>query len=106
MKTLIKAMLRHCGYDLRRYPAVEPAAPSRVAVFLRAWQRLGPPPAFIIDVGANHGAWTREALRFFPAAQYLMIEPQERLKTCSDDLLRGPFPAYRLCVAAPRNPAV
>ncbi|MFV0337000.1 MAG: FkbM family methyltransferase [Chthoniobacterales bacterium] len=46
-----------------------------------------PTPDFIIDVGANHGRWTRSALDYFPKTEFLMIEPQERLKNYSEDLL-------------------
>lgn len=44
-------------------------------------------PAHIIDVGANHGDWTRASLRFFPEAFYTLIEPQDNLKSHSRDLL-------------------
>ncbi|OFY88318.1 MAG: FkbM family methyltransferase [Bacteroidetes bacterium RIFCSPLOWO2_12_FULL_31_6] len=41
----------------------------------------------IVDIGANHGTWTREALLHFPNAHYTMIEPQEWLKPSFQDLL-------------------
>ncbi|MEO9967597.1 MAG: FkbM family methyltransferase [Reichenbachiella sp.] len=44
-------------------------------------------PKHIVDVGANHGSWTREALNHFPNAQYSMLEPQGWLKSSSQDLL-------------------
>jgi hypothetical protein len=44
-------------------------------------------PRHIIDVGANKGHWTRTALRYFPAVQYTLIEPQNRLKIHIQDLL-------------------
>jgi FkbM family methyltransferase len=31
----------------------------------------------VIDVGASDGSWSRECLRYFPDAQYLMVEAQE-----------------------------
>jgi FkbM family methyltransferase len=46
-------------------------------------------PRCIIDVGANRGIWTRAAMKFFPEAHYTMVEPQERLKEYSRDLLEG-----------------
>jgi FkbM family methyltransferase len=38
-------------------------------------------------IGANHGAWTRRALNYFPEAYYTLIEPQDYLKTHVQDLL-------------------
>lgn len=36
-------------------------------------------PKHIVDVGANHGTWTREALKYFPDANYSLFEPQHWL---------------------------
>ncbi|WNM20245.1 FkbM family methyltransferase [Flavobacterium capsici] len=44
-------------------------------------------PNHIVDIGANHGTWTREVLTYFPDAQYTLLEPQERLKASLQDLL-------------------
>jgi len=44
-------------------------------------------PKHILDVGANHGTWTREALKYFPDAYYTLIEPQNWLKPSFQDLL-------------------
>lgn len=48
---------------------------------------IGFVPKHIIDVGANHGTWTRESLKFFPDAFYTLIEPQEWLKSSVQDLI-------------------
>lgn len=40
-------------------------------------RRAGFQPSLIIDAGAFQGEWTQEALKVFPGAQVLMIEPQE-----------------------------
>jgi hypothetical protein len=29
----------------------------------------------IVDLGANHGSWTREAVQHFPRAHYTLVEP-------------------------------
>jgi FkbM family methyltransferase len=50
-------------------------------------KRQGFNPRQVIDVGANHGNWTRTAARFFPDAQYTLIEPQEFLKERVQDLV-------------------
>ena len=87
LKNLTKSALRSFGYEFRRYQA---PVPSRLRAFLRAWSRLIPPPTFIIDVGANHGVWTRSASSIFPTAKFLMVEPQERLQSYARDLLQQP----------------
>ena len=43
-------------------------------------------PKFIIDVGANHGDWTRLAKEIVPAARCLMIEPQLEMRQALNDL--------------------
>lgn len=47
-------------------------------------------PKHIIDVGANHGTWTREILKHFPGAYYTMIEPQGQMKESVKDILSNP----------------
>ena len=44
-------------------------------------------PKHIVDVGANHGMWTREALRFFPDSYYTLLEPQKSLEIFMKDIL-------------------
>jgi hypothetical protein len=44
-------------------------------------------PNHIVDVGANHGYWTRTALKYFPDAYYTLIEPQDYLRENVEDLL-------------------
>ncbi|AZB24432.1 FkbM family methyltransferase [Chryseobacterium bernardetii] len=51
-------------------------------------------PNFIVDIGANTGTWTREALKQFPDSSYLLIEPQEKLSANFHDLLQNPKIKY------------
>ena len=44
-------------------------------------------PKHILDVGANHGNWTRVALKYFPDIHYTLVEPQDDLKIYVQDLL-------------------
>ena len=46
-------------------------------------------PNHIVDVGANHGNWTRRALGYFPNAHYTLLEPQPWLKDSAADLLKS-----------------
>lgn len=48
---------------------------------------LGFIPKHIIDIGANHGTWTREVLKYVPEAYFTLIEPQNWLKSSFQDLL-------------------
>ena len=52
-------------------------------------KEMGFEPKYIIDVGANHGTWTREVLKYFPNAYYTLFEPQEWLKESFQDLLEN-----------------
>ena len=60
---------------------------SLLEVFFENLKAIGFTPNHIIDVGANHGTWTRETLKYFPNAHYTLIEPQEWLKSSLQDLL-------------------
>jgi FkbM family methyltransferase len=60
-------------------------------------------PGLIVDIGANIGDWTREALKFFPNASYLLIEPQEALSTRFQDLLHNPKIKYLPIGVGDRN---
>ena len=55
--------------------------------FFAALKGRGFSPRHIIDVGANRGYWTRDALEYFPEAYYTLIEPQDHLKDDVQDLL-------------------
>lgn len=44
-------------------------------------------PRHIVDVGANHGTWTREALKSFPNCHYTLFEPQAEMRNSIKDIL-------------------
>jgi FkbM family methyltransferase len=46
-------------------------------------------PSHIIDVGANHGTWTREVMVYFNRANFTLIEPQAHMKESVTDLLKS-----------------
>ena len=48
---------------------------------------MGFTPKHIVDIGANHGTWTREVLKHFPEAYYTLLEPQHWLKDSFKDIL-------------------
>ncbi len=57
------------------------------SVLFSTVKRFGFSPRLVLDIGANHGNWTRAALQYFPDAQYVLIEPQDHLKVCIQDLI-------------------
>jgi FkbM family methyltransferase len=85
MKRLIQALLAKFGFRLVRINDV-PKPNYGVDPFFSLLQRLGFAPKHILDVGANHGNWTRTALKYFPDARYTLVEPQDRLKSHIQDL--------------------
>jgi FkbM family methyltransferase len=86
MKALVQAALRPFGLQLRRIkhqhnPQFGPE------VLFSLLKEKGFAPRRIIDVGANHGHWTRRALIYFPTASYTLVEPQDFLKREVNDLI-------------------
>jgi FkbM family methyltransferase len=57
--------------------------------FFFALKKRGFAPRRIFDVGANRGFWTRTAMKYFPDASYVLVEPQERLREGVQDLIDG-----------------
>jgi FkbM family methyltransferase len=54
-------------------------------VLFSTLKRFGFSPRHVLDIGANHGNWTRAALPYFPEAEYVLIEPEDQLKTHVQD---------------------
>jgi FkbM family methyltransferase len=77
MKRLLQRTLGRVGLQLVRSETVISYSLSSYFALLK---RLGFVPRHIIDVGANRGNWTREAMRFFPDAHYTLVEPQDHLR--------------------------
>src|SRR5215831_7780241 len=82
MKQLVHALLGTLGLRLIR---LRNASGSLDSFFFILKER-GFAPKHIIDVGANHGDWTRTALKYFPEAYYTLVEPQDHLRTHVQDL--------------------
>ena len=56
-------------------------------IFFTNIKTMGFTPKHIIDVGANHGTWTREAIKHFPDSFYTLLQPQSWLQNSIKDLL-------------------
>ncbi len=52
------------------------------------FSRRGFQPACIVDVGANRGKWSQNAMLVYPDAEYLMLEPQAEMQPHLDRLCR------------------
>lgn len=76
-----RAHLEIVRNDLRLQERVPIAALTQhQAVNHLAWlaKKLGFEPKSVIDAGASDGRWTRAALKYFPDARYLLVEPLVR----------------------------
>ncbi len=88
VKTLLQSLLRPFGLRLARLQGVQ-RREFGAEVLFSVLRQAGFAPAHILDVGANHGNWTRTALQFFPGAQYTLLEPQDPLKVYIEDLRKA-----------------
>ncbi len=55
--------------------------------FYESLNRINFDVQHIVDIGANHGSWTRQALKYFPNAYFTLLEPQSWMKEDIQDLL-------------------
>ncbi len=70
-----------------------PGSPERgisdMVKFLENLRALGFQPASILDVGANYGLWSAEAIKIFPEARFCLIEPQDEMRQHLDYFCRS-----------------
>jgi len=88
MKRLLFSVLAKFGLRVVRIDD-GPKPSQGLEPFFALLKKLGFAPRHILDVGANRGLWTRTAIKYFPDAQYTLVEPQDHLKTHIQDLLDG-----------------
>jgi len=87
IKQFVQAGFRALGFRVTRLRNEPNLSPSALDSFFCALKARGFSPKHIVDVGANHGYWTRAALNYFPESYYTLIEPQDHLKEEVWDLL-------------------
>lgn len=105
IKRAIQATLKTFGYRLTR--VTEPSVPNcGLNNFFPLIKRLGFNPKHILDVGANRGNWTREAINYFPQAYYTLVEPQDELKIYIKDLVDHGFHLHWINAGASDQPGV
>ena len=73
-----------------RSKSVAESPNAAVARLLTSLKDMGMAPRHIVDIGANHGGWSRTALSIFPEVYLSIFEPQKRLKEHLADLARNP----------------
>lgn len=86
VKALIQSLLRPFGLRLSRLKN-DHGPDYGPSVLFATLKRFGFSPRHVLDIGANHGNWTRVALAYFPDAEYVLVEPQDHLKSCIQDLI-------------------
>lgn len=74
MKKLLVSLFSSVGLEIRRKKRPQPKVSAMTAGFHR-FSHLGLPIETIIDVGAAAGTWSLEALRVWPNASYVLLEP-------------------------------
>jgi FkbM family methyltransferase len=87
LKRATKSAFAALGLEVHRTSTPCETANYGLDNFFPLLRRLGLKPRHIVDVGANHGSWTRRAIRYFPSAAYTLIEPQANLKAHIQDLI-------------------
>lgn len=90
VRRVVHAVLKSCGYRLLKIDrdAIQGVG-ELLGSFFGTLKRGGFSPRHVLDVGANHGLWTRQAMLVFPEAQYTLVEPQDELKRDIEDLVRS-----------------
>lgn len=94
------------GYQLPDAVNISNEKGSLLNNFYNILKQIKFEPKHIVDIGANHGTWTRAALVFFPDAYYTLIEPQGWLQNSVKDLMDKNFKITFHPVGAGAKPGV
>ncbi|MCF6132680.1 FkbM family methyltransferase [Flavobacterium wongokense] len=89
MKKIIKKILSKFGLTIAKKSTSTNDKDYLLFNFYQTLKAFQFEPKHIVDVGANHGTWTREALHYFPNAYYSLVEPQYWLKDSMMDILES-----------------
>jgi FkbM family methyltransferase len=110
IKRAIQSTLKIFGYRLTRAtntapPTMAPPAWS-LNNFFPLIKGFGFDPKHILDIGANTGLWTREAIKYFPLAHYTLVEPQDELGIHIRDLVDQGYQVHWINAGASDAPGV
>lgn len=91
IRKIVKPLLLTIGYRISRANTRlvidENKKNNLLSNFYNTLKAFNFNPKHIVDIGANHGTWTKEAMKYFPEAYYTLIEPQHWLKESFQDIL-------------------
>ena len=76
------------GYDFLRISGIDRSTQG-TKPFLKKLVQHGFSPQTIVDIGANHGGWSRIAKAVFPQANFVLLEPQAEMAPFLDNLCAG-----------------
>ncbi|MBP9134884.1 MAG: FkbM family methyltransferase [Saprospiraceae bacterium] len=97
IKSLIKNALKSIGYRIEKTGSETDLTMN--GALSRCLER-GVKVNTVIDVGASDGSWTRDCLKHYPNANYLLIEAQQPHKQALDKFCQGnPNVKYVLAAA-------
>ncbi|MDD5350416.1 MAG: FkbM family methyltransferase [Chthoniobacteraceae bacterium] len=96
LKSITRSIFHALGFEIHyTTPRTPPPYGSdtqplgHIEHFLGDVRARGFAPRGIVDVGANRGDWARLALKMFPEAAILMIEPQEEMQARLTELAQS-----------------
>lgn len=91
IKKIVKYLLRKRGYQIKKIDQKTIQTPKNKFSMEEGFKRClsrGLNIATVIDVGASDGRWSERLMKFYPDANYLLIEAQqghlEGLKSCKE----------------------
>lgn len=96
LKERLKKTLGKLGYRLQKG---DPAMDLTMSAALERCRRRGTKVGTVVDVGASDGSWTRECLKYFPDANYLLIEAQQPHQPALESFVAGK-PKVKYIIAA------
>jgi len=85
--SLFRRALRKRGWAIVRIQDRNLKASEERQGFFQLLHSMKFRPRHILDVGANRGNWTRDALHFFPECQFTLLEPNRELEPYLADLV-------------------
>ena len=95
--------LGQIGYDFLRVSGLDRSTRGTRS-FLTKLAKQGYTPKTILDIGANHGGWSRTAGTVFKDAHFFLIEPQEEMRPFLDNFCaRNPGSQWILAGAGAEN---
>ncbi len=91
IKKIVKNLLRKSGYQIKKIDQKTIHIPKNKFSMEEGFKRClsrGLNIATVIDVGASDGRWSERLMKFYPDANYLLVEAQqghlEGLKACKE----------------------